>query len=514
MKQIFYLFIAASLAATALSGCQKTEETGPDPVSGLKAIPGRNRAKVEFVAPQDALTAKVFYLNGQYVEFPVDKASAVQSAIAEGLPEGEHIIRVVTLGANGVASDPKGVVVKVFGDSYAAQIANRDLLGQNNPSATSVEMLFSDCAPGEQNVWVVYTTTSGAKDSVSVSKTQNSVTINNIDLSKDYFYYTVYKPVEECIDQYSTSQINAKEAAIKNLVKDAWIITRSGNGVSPAWIQADMIAERKFDGFAVTQGFVEGGTFATRYKFEYSNDGSNWTTAKEGRLKCNGYLFTVELPETIIARFVRLTATETYEAGKVTKFADIDLYNDFMSTAKEAATLPVLANAKAPFKHDGIDRCAVIPGRFYRITDWIHNPAADISTDGATGQFCTWTAAAWGVPSVTNGKIYQQLNLLPGLYSLVIDAAHTTDTRCLDMYAYAVSGTSVPNLADITTSPVTLGSADVVAHRSSVFSVPFTVSAPSTVCLGVVYTTHDFYAISGVWPWSDMYINSFELQAR
>ena len=42
----------------------------------------------------------------------------------------------------------------------------------------------------------------------------------------------------------------------------------------------------------------------------------------------------------------------------------------------------------------------------------------------------------------------------------------------------------------------------------------FDLREPATITVGWVFTTYDLYAITGVTPWSDLYINSIELNTR
>src|SRR3546814_3139368 len=89
------------------TSCSKEEVVSPVPVDGLTAFSGRNRAKVEFTAPEDAVKGKVFYNNGDYAEFDITEYP--QTVIIDGLAEQEHTIRVVTMNADGVVSDPKEI---------------------------------------------------------------------------------------------------------------------------------------------------------------------------------------------------------------------------------------------------------------------------------------------------------------------------------------------------------------------------------------------------------------------
>ena len=112
MKRIISVIFTVTLFAGSFSSCQKDEITAPPVVSELKAYPGKYRAKVEFMAPKESKTGKVFYGNGKCKEFTVDDPGTIQSMVVEDLSEGEQILRVVTFNVDGVSSakDRKSVV--------------------------------------------------------------------------------------------------------------------------------------------------------------------------------------------------------------------------------------------------------------------------------------------------------------------------------------------------------------------------------------------------------------------
>ena len=108
-------------------------------------------------------------------------------------------------------------------------------------------------------------------------------------------------------------------------------------------------------------------------------------------------------------------------------------------------------------------------------------------------------------------RVRIRFGLLPGVYGLKLDVGHTTDPDFVDMYAVIAEGTTLPVMDDLSSAGV-LAYDDVVAHQSSVFTIPFTVKESGNVAIGLVYSLHDSGNPSA--PWSDMYMNSFEIEAQ
>ncbi len=538
MKNITYLFSVLFTSVMLCVGCAEEGVYAPPVVGELIAHPGKYRAKVEFQAPTESMSGKIFYGNGNFKEFTIDKTKDTQTIIVEKLPEGEVTLRVVTLNNKGETSDPKGVKVSIYGDNYQKKLINRKLLNQRTISPTSIEMFFDNGNPDETGVRVLFTNLSGVKDSVMMSGDNKSIVIENINLSETYYFYTVYKPTTNFIDEFAASKIDAKEAAMKNFEKEIWTIAavsdeeparvasniidnkagtvwHSQNESMPHWVIVDMQSEKKFDGFYFVQAQEPGDTgYAGRFKFEVSSDNENWTVISEGRLKANSHKQTFKFQESVVSRYFKISILDNYNGITSAQIAEVDLFNDSNVSGTNGVNLPVLENAKQPFQGDGSDLFPPVgAGRFQRLTKWTHSSNAYISFDSNMGTFSVWSAAVWGISLVTNGKIYQTLDILPGRYVLNIDAAHTTSPYCVDMYGVIANGTAMPDYNRVTSASEVLGFSDLVANQKSINTIPFTIEKATSITIGVVYNTHDIFGATGI-PWSDMNINGFELLMR
>ncbi len=547
MKKIGFLLLTVMFFAAMFTACQEDDANAPALVTDLMAYAGKNRAKVEFRIPQDAVSGKIFYGKGKYNMFSVVDTATVQNVIVPDLPEGEEILRLVTFNADGLVSDPKAVNVNVYGENYQSGLKSRQLINQSTISPTSIQLSFEAADEGEVAVRLVFTNTSGAKDSIMMSNSQTSIIVNDINLNEAYYYYSVFKPESDAIDEFLATLVDVKEAAMLNFEKDKWIIAEfsdeepgedgqwalahyiidnnvatfwhseinASSAQMPHWITVDMQAEKKFSGFNFiqTQEMGEQG-LAKGFKFEISNDNSTWTNVMEGEFTTSRYIQNFTFAEPVIARYFKITILSGYNDVFWSQIAEIDLFNEVNvsgENGEEAPTEILLVNAKQPFQGDGSDLFpAVGAGRMQKVVGWTHNENAYISFDNTVNTLTVFSAAVWGVSDVSNGKIYQTVNLQPGDYTLKIDAGNTTDPTCADVYGVIAIGDTLPDYDVVTSATEVLGYSDLIANQLMINSISFTITSASSVTLGIVYNTHSIYETLGI-PWSDMHINGFEL---
>jgi hypothetical protein len=532
-------FFGIMLTISSFTSCNDDENlSGPATVSNLIAYPGRNRAKLEFTATDDATHGRIFYGKGDFYDFSIDRNDLNQSIMLEGLSEQEHIIRVVTFNNDSITSDPKGVKVKIFGEKYQGGLSNRTLNSQSTLSPTSINMMFGNAKEDEVEVRVIYQNTSGQKDSSIVHREQNAITIEDIDLSESYYYYTVYSPVQESIDYFFTKNVDAKIAAMQNFEKENWKIDDFSDedpGIDGIWglstniidndaktswhsmkdemphfISVDMQSSKLINGFYFVQTQdLNVNVLARKFKFETSIDNQNWTVAKEGNIANDRFRQIFEFAGQVEARYFRITILDNYEGVGYAHIAEIDLFNDENVSGENGPREIPLVNAKEPFEGDGSDLFpAVGAGRMQQIQGWTHNENAYISYDN--GKFTLWSSAVWGIADVRNGKIYQTLELQPGNYTLNIDAGHTTNDLCADVYGLIAIGENLPDFSNVTSSQSVLGVSDLVANKESINAISFTIETSTLISIGIVYNTHSIFETLGI-PWSDFIIKGFSL---
>ncbi len=538
MKKINYFFCVALMAICTLA-CNKAEVIVPERVSDLKAYPGIGRVRLEFTAPQGAVSGKVYYGGGQVQPFRVQPAEAVQSVVVEGLPAGEATFRIVTLDYKGNESAPKGVTVVIGDASYPGTLVNRKFIKLQQTGPNAVEITFDRSGEGESCVVVTYTNLAGQVSEAVLPADQTVLVIDDIDTDLDYTYHTVYKPSGDFIDEYDAVRVNIKNVALMVLDKSVWLLgdvpssadapleriidEMPGTGwvaaaSGPQTITVDMQTLKLFSGIVLTQGRdFDVATMARHFTCEVSRDGKEYEMVIDGKLMCNAFAQEIPFTAPVQAQYLRLTLDQPLE-DKPIQLGELDLYNDLFSTAApDSRTMPSLVNGVPPFEGDGEQEFAAAlqsPGRMQRALGWTASDPSIISFDSAGKALCVWTAEAWGVPSVTNGKVWQTVDLAPGYYDLKLTLRNTTDVRCLDCYGVVYKGYSLPDIDNVASDADVLASVDMPAHQQTVQVLPFTLRDDSQVSIGWVFTTHDYYKITGVYPWSDMYIDGIELEAR
>ena len=538
MKNNINLFIPALLLTLLFVACKKEEAAAPGRVDDLIAFPGKNRAMVQFAVPPGAVKGKVFYGNGLFKEF--DITDPVQSVIVDDLTEEEHILRVVTINAEGKTSDPRAIKAKVYGASYEEALKPRRWKDQVNHSATSIEIFFEPALENETGVLVFFTNTSGAKDSVEMAADKNSIVLNNINTDQPYYFYSLYKPEAASIDHFLSASVDAKNALMFNFKKSDWEIAAvsaevngrsatmaidnntatswqsSASAPQPAnqhWITVDMSASKVLDGFYLLNAYTNDKS-AKKVSIDVSEDNTTWTNVWEGELKLSYLRQKIALQETVNARYFKITAVEMYDANTTGMvFSEIDAYNvqassgDNGSDSYSGGTPVALTNAKNPFVGDGSNPFPLLGDyRLQKVQGWTHSTNAVATYDNA--KFSLFTAAVWGLPTVTNGKVHQTLNLQPGKYVLNIDVANADGP--VDIYAVVVNGSALPDYTTVTAAPAVMRYLDLIPNQNKKVEIPFSVTTAGAVSIGVVYNIRNQYDINQK-PWSTFTIKAFEL---
>ena len=539
MKGIKRFLFAIIFFVSVLPGCKKDKAESPVPIERLKAFSGKNRAKVEFQVPADAKSGKVFYGAGNFKEFTVSDASAIQQVIVDSLPEDEQMLRVVTINSDGLSSDPRGVKVKVYGAKYLATLKPRKWADQTNNAANSINLAFDAAAADETGVWIVYTKTTGGKDSAWMDHSINVKQVDNIDVSEPYYYYSVFKPVAESIDEFHSTNVDLQTALMLNFKKDTWVIDgfsdeEAGQGAAniidnnistswhyqantagPHWVTIDMGSPKIIDGFFYVnhQGNANQ---AKSVRFELSDDNNAWTTVLNADLKDNFLRQRLALTQSKTGRYIRVTVLESWNpAISGAQLAEIDAYNNQNVSADNGkdsyttSTAIALVNAKKPFQGDGTNPFPPLGEfRMQRLLGWSHSSNATVTYDNNGSNFSLFTANVWGLPAVTNGKVYQTVTLQPGRYMLKIETAGADGP--VDIYGLVTASGPIPDYTAVTTSASTMKYLDLIPNQNKTVELLFAVTQASQVNIGFVYNIRDQYGATGT-PWSSFTINGLAL---
>ena len=537
MKKIYHIILIFALVA--ICGCQQKETPAPDPVGDLKAHPGIGRVLLEFTTPAEAVSGKVFYNSGSVKKFFIDPEAAVQTVVVDGLSAGKNTLRVVTQDISGRESLPKGVVVDVYGDSfYPGTLPNRKFVKMNEISEDSIEIIFEKGSEEEEYVVVVYSDFAGQIHKQILAPDQTTAKIEGADLNLPVTYYTVYKPTDDFLDEYVSTTVNVQDAALMQLDKSVWLMTVTSEAseaplakavdgsAKTSWraaaegeqtITIDMQSIKLFSGVILTQGWdFDAGTMAGHITVDVSDDGNDWKKALDKKFLHNCFAQEFPFAEAIKAQYLRITLSYPMDSRPI-QLGEIDLYNDMFNTClDEITTMPKIVNGTLPIQSDGSEDLGapVGVGRMQRAVGWNTSDDSIITTDTAVGGLCVFSANVWGIPNVVNGKVWQTMDLMPGYYSLDWVIGSISDTRGVDVYGVVAKGYALPDIDVATSDASVVASAYLNNYMSSTCKMAFDLREPATITVGWVFTTYDLYAITGVTPWSDLYINSIELNTR
>ena len=61
-----------------------------------------------------------------------------------------------------------------------------------------------------------------------------NIVVNNINLNEAYYYYSLFKPEPEAIDEFQAARIDAKKAAMLNFEKKKWTIAGTSDEEPPS----------------------------------------------------------------------------------------------------------------------------------------------------------------------------------------------------------------------------------------------------------------------------------------
>ncbi|MCH7400987.1 DUF4998 domain-containing protein [Belliella kenyensis] len=275
------------------------------------------------------------------------------------------------------------------------------------------------------------------------------------------------------------------------------------------------------DGNKSISSFISGTVYGDRYKESLNNRPINIaelyagdlnTTIEFGRVDLTSGIYGIELKYmdtdgVINEEFLSIDDQDlvlpNYMIGEPFEYRSIFIpepnaidtfYTEFSAVVP---SIVYLKNFRVPFRQ--VQR----QGRWGILESWITNDAVRIHA-GGNGGWDEWNSnifnveSGWGAPAVTNGKIYQVVNLSPGTYTFkanprTVENGTVPDTsmegRGDQSYLVVGEGDTLPDVVDIETSPATLGYLRVLRsiHPSN-FEVEFTITESKQVAIGFATT--------------------------
>lgn len=190
-------------------------------------------------------------------------------------------------------------------------------------------------------------------------------------------------------------------------------------------------------------------------------------------------------------------------AFKYSPLALDTIYTDYNN--HKPFVLPILENAAVPYIAEAAgSRWGTLAA------PWITNDAAKNHAgyggwDQKNGNIFN-LESGWGAPEITNGKIYQTINLDAATYQLkvTVTATNLNDTDDGGSYFVIAKGSGIPDVEALTTASETLGYERITGVRE--YYVEFTVTETSDISFGELTTQSSAGRYCNIKSWELLHV--------
>lgn len=139
--------------------------------------------------------------------------------IVNDLPEGSYTFEIQNFDKLGHQSVPSSVISRSYGDKYRAELYDRPILGvEAVNNGEDIKTIWSDSTLNSVGVKVKYINKEGSTVEEIIPNTDNEFILKNCKVSEPFLYQTLYKPVENCLDTFSTPFVSYDLSNIVALV--------------------------------------------------------------------------------------------------------------------------------------------------------------------------------------------------------------------------------------------------------------------------------------------------------
>lgn len=232
------IFSSLLLAIVLFVSCKKRTEAGRESLifdgyaKNLKAFPGKNRAKLTFMAEDDNIDYFVVTWNNKSQSRKIHRNEAtnnVLETIIEGLTEGTHTFEILAYDkTNNSAIASVAVQVKVYGSKYAASLQNREVKDLTFIFRKDPVIEWSNALAGETALEINYLESFGKPIKSRVASSQTSVTLPAYQQNTPISYRSLYLPVAACLDTFYSSPVTIPAPAYYTSVATKNVIEKSG----------------------------------------------------------------------------------------------------------------------------------------------------------------------------------------------------------------------------------------------------------------------------------------------
>jgi hypothetical protein len=213
-----FAFCLASCTKTTGDAYKKFEKGGeityPGRADSVFVYSGNNRVKLSIVLGNDPLVTKirVFYNNMQdSTETPVTRTLGVDTVniIVDKLTEGNYNFIIYTYDIKGnksVVSNASGVV---YGSSYTASLANRNLKLAYFDDDGKATIDWGNAASDELGVQLTYINTASLTKTIVVPKSETYTKISGVKPNSQLTFRSLFKPDSTAFETFSPAVATA-----------------------------------------------------------------------------------------------------------------------------------------------------------------------------------------------------------------------------------------------------------------------------------------------------------------
>lgn len=405
-----------------------------------EAYSGKERIKIEWQNSADpkVTKARIFWNNyADSVEIPINAGMKVISKIIEPLEEKEYSFRIRTYDDEGNVSIPVEVNGVAYGAFYESQLLNRSVKSSRYYELSSIlKVEWGNAAISEVGIQLEYMDTKGDIRTMTVANTETTTEIADFN-GGQLLYYTTYMPDSTSIDVFQALPVNFSDHYVVKTYH-VEVVNGSGSGVYEEGALVSITADEPLEGM---------------YFGKWLSDGVDLGNEEESQS----------------AEFIMPANDVTVEAT----YVDMIFVN---------ITDEVLINTHAPFEKEG-DELAF---QVYAIADWITNPEAakggNVYFYFGNPRLTFYAYDGYPSESVTNGKLYQTVELEAGTYRFDVEAIDFWGTPD-ECYIVAALGNDLPDVGDAENQSLDFIR---VFDGFTNYSITFELSEKSTVSIGFV----------------------------
>ncbi len=176
-------------------------------VGNVVTFPGKNRFDVSWTYIDPSITHVRVYWNDrldstEYSLGPSDNFSA--KVRIEGIPEGNHILNLVTFDKNGNRSLAVEALAGSYGQNFQDAIRNRVVSKVETKAGVVSVLWIEDLSATLVETELIYTSTANVEKTILIPKNVNKTDITDLYRTKEIRFRSRHLPQPSAIDSFYT----------------------------------------------------------------------------------------------------------------------------------------------------------------------------------------------------------------------------------------------------------------------------------------------------------------------